>query len=270
MIGLHWAVPSYAQTVPNQKPLVEIGIFGLAGYSPDYPGSAQNHFHFLPLPFVIYRGDFLRVDPRSISGVFVENRVVHFDVSATGSFNTSSNNTARQGMPKLDDIGEVGPRLNLTLAHDARYARIEAELPVRAVFSTNFKSVAYRGWRAEPELAYIHENFKNTGGRLKLGLGANFATQQLMDYFYTVGPQFVTATRPQYTARAGYLGSSFDASYQLRISSRLTLFALGSGAYYGGVANANSPLLKKKVNVTGALGMTFSFYQSDKMVTERE
>ncbi len=263
------ARPVYAQTsAPTQKPLFEIGVFSFGGYFPDYPGSAQNHFQFLPLPFFIYRGSFLRMGPQSVSGVLIENQTLHFDISATGAFHTSSNDTARYGMPKLDDMGEVGPRLNLVLARDAQTARIEFELPVRAVFSTDFKSISYRGWRIAPELAYIQDNLWNTGGRLKIGIEEHVASGLLMDNINRLAPQYVT--RPGPILRMRYLGSTLDASYRIPLNRRMTLFSLLSDSYYGGATNAASPLLKKDMNFTAAAGLTFSFYQSDEMASDRE
>ena len=265
------ATPVYGQTPsPTQKPLFEIGVFGYGGYFPDYPGSAQNHFKFLPLPFFIYRGSFLRMTPQSVSGVFIENKTLHFDLSASGAFHTGSNDTARYGMPKLQDMAEVGPRLNLVLARDAQTARIEFEVPVRAVFSTEFKSIDYRGWRIAPEIAYIQDNLWNTGGRLKLGIEGDYADGQLMNYFYGVAPQYVTSTRGRFAAHAGYMGSSLDASYLIPLNRRTTLYTRVSGSYYGGATNAASPLLKSDWNFTTAAGLTFSFYQSDEMVPDRE
>lgn len=265
------AAPVYAQTSsPPQKPLFEIGAFGYGGYFPDYPGSKQNHFQFIPLPFFIYRGSFLRMTPQSVSGVFIENKTLHFDLSASGAFHTSSNDLARYGMPKLQDMAEAGPRLNLVLARDAQTARIEFEVPVRAVLSTDFKSLNYRGWKIAPELAYIQDNLWNTGGRLKLGIEGDYADKQLMNYFYGVAPQYVTSTRARYTAHGGYLGSSLDASYLIPLNKRMTLYTRISGSYYGGATNAASPLLKSDLNFTTAAGLTFSFYQSDEMASDRE
>ncbi len=265
------SAPVHAQTSePTKKPLFEIGVFGYGGYFPDYPGSKQNHLQFLPLPFFIYRGSFLRMTPQSVSGVFIENKTLHFDLSASGSFHTSSKDTARYGMPKLDDMAEVGPRLNLVLARDAQTARIEFEVPVRAVLSTDFKSLDYRGWRVAPELAYIQDNLWNTGGRLKLGIEGDIANGLLMNYFYGVAPRYVTSTRARYTAHGGYLGSSLDASYLIPLNKRMTLYTRISGSYYGGATNAASPLLKSDWNFTTAAGLTFSFYQSDEMVHDRE
>jgi len=61
-----------------------------------------------------------------------------------------------------------------------------------------------------------------------------------------------------------------DASYRIPLNKRMTLYSLLSGGYYGGATNAASPLLKKDMNFTAAAGLTFSFYQSDETVSERE
>lgn len=261
-------MPARAQSLPERKPLYEVGVFGIFGYLPDYPGSSQSHFHYLPLPFLIYRGHFFRADPHGFSGVLIDRKDFRFDISASGAFETSSSDKARTGMPHLDDMGQIGPRLNVLLAHDQRYARVEFELPARAVFSTNFKSIAYRGWQFAPELAYIHEDFMNTGGRLKLGLTANFATQELMSYFYTVAPAYATATRPQYSAKAGYLDTGMDLSYRIPLNSRMTLYTRVNGDYLGGATNSASPLLVRKWNFGVAMGLTFSIFRSQETVAD--
>ena len=119
----------------------------------------------------------------------------------------SDDNDARRGMPDLDHMAEVGPRLQWTFARAARWARMDLELPVRAVFSTDFSSVEHRGFLVEPQLAYQHENFLDTGTKLKLSLSTIFADEDLQDYFYQVDVPFVTASRPAYNGQAGYLGS---------------------------------------------------------------
>ena len=85
LAGLFLAETVYAQTV-EEKPLVELGIFGAAGTFPDYPASAQNHFHALPLPYIIYRGEYLQLAPNSIRGLIVNTDRVSLDISASGAF----------------------------------------------------------------------------------------------------------------------------------------------------------------------------------------
>jgi len=248
------------QTPP---PLWEVGVAGIGGYVPDYPASNQSHLHGIPLPYVIYRGQYLQLSPAAVRGVVVNEPWVNFDISATGAFESSHDDRARMGMPGLDYTGQVGPRVNFLIAHDAMYAKIDLELPVRAVFSTDLKSLAYRGFLMAPELAYTHANFMDSGGRFKLGVGPEFATARLMQYYYTVAPQFVTPTRAQFEATGGYLGSRFDISYRLPINDRVTVLAALDPELYSGATNARSPLFKKQYGVSAAAGITFSFYGSE-------
>jgi outer membrane scaffolding protein for murein synthesis (MipA/OmpV family) len=249
--------------IVEEKPLVELGVFGVGGTFPDYPASAQNHFHALPLPYIIYRGEYFQLAPNSVRGIIVNTDRMSFDVSASGAFNSSHNDVARKGMPGLDDMGQIGPRFNFLLTHDAGYAKIDIELPVRAVFSTDFKSVAYRGVVAAPELAYTHADFMGWGGRLKFGFGPEFASARLMDYFYAVAPQFVVPGRPQYNATGGYLGSRAELSYRYPIGSRASIIGLVAPELYSGAANESSPLFKKQFGMSAALAFSYSLYGSD-------
>jgi MipA family protein len=262
--GLACATGASAFDDSSGQPLFEVGIFGGTLYAPDYPASNQSHIHFLPLPYVIYRGHYFQVDEKSVRGVLLDDPRFSLDLSASASFETGSNDTARRGMPSLDYLGEAGPRLRVLLAHDARNAMVDFELPLRVVISTNFTSrLDYRGVVTAPEFAYTNGDFLGSGGTLKLGLSTTFATQELMSYFYDVAPRYVVPGRPQYSAKAGYLGSGFDVSYRYPVTQRLTLFSLADAAYYGGASNASSPLFKSDFGLSVGFGATFSFYASD-------
>lgn len=57
------AVAESEEAIPlnGVRPLWEAGIGGFAGSVPDYPAAGQNTFRALALPYLIYRGDILRV-----------------------------------------------------------------------------------------------------------------------------------------------------------------------------------------------------------------
>src|ERR1017187_10048364 len=95
------------------KPLAELGMGGGGGYFQDYPASDQQHLKGVGFPFFIYRGEIFRADERGGASARVISTVVWtFDLGFTGSFPTSSNdNMARVGMPNLDWLIELGPRL---------------------------------------------------------------------------------------------------------------------------------------------------------------
>lgn len=248
-----------------KKPLWELGVVGGGGYVPDYPAAGQNHFKGLAAPYIIYRGKFLRAGDKGIvRGRLFKSDRIDFDVSLDGSFAADSgNNDARRGMPDLDYLGEVGPRLQITLAKAARDAKIDLELPLRAVFSTDFSSVDHRGYVFNPELAYQHENFLKDGLKVKLSIAATFADEDLMDYFYGVAPQFATAARPAYVAKSGYLGSQISFRLIKSLSKRIKIFGrAGMGLHYG-ASNDASPLYREDVTYSAGLGLSYSFWQSE-------
>jgi outer membrane protein len=250
-----------AQTA-EEKPLVELGVLGAGATLPDYPASAQNHWHGLALPYLIYRGEYLQLAANSIRGIVLKTERVSLDVSASGAV-SSHDDAARLGMPGLDYMGQIGPRLNVLLARDAMSGKIDFELPLRAVFSTDFKSVAYRGLVLAPELAYTNTNFMNSGGSLKVWIGPEFATARLMDYFYAVAPQFVIPGRPQYNAHGGYLGSHLDVTYRHPIGERASITGYVGPELNARAANQASPLFKKQFGISAGLAISYSFYESD-------
>jgi len=260
-----------AQTAP--LPLYEIEALGWAAYTPDYPGAAQSHFHYMALPWVTYRGDILRTD----EGGHVAGRILHsdrfeLDISAAGSFPAhSSNDAARVGMPDLDWMGEIGPRARLNIYYwqnmaTGSVAKVGVELPVRTVFSTNLTSrFDYRGETVSPELFFESNGMFGTKARVKLGAGPVFGTKELTGYFYQVDPKYAIAGRPAYTAQAGYVSSRAELGVSMPVLDWVKVFGKTSLDYYGGAANADSPLLGKKSNASAMFGMSFSLYRSQEM-----
>jgi outer membrane scaffolding protein for murein synthesis (MipA/OmpV family) len=264
------AAAAQAEEAPREKPLWELGVAAGGAWLPDYPAAGQNHFNAIGLPYIVYRGDFFRSDEKGLlRGRFVKSRDFELDVSLSGSFSAdSSNNDARRGMPDLDYLVELGPRIQWTVARAAKWAKLDFELPVRAVFSTDLKSVDYRGFLAQPELAYQHDNFLESGLALKLGVSASFADVNLQDYFYRVEPQFATPTRPAYEADAGYLGSRLQLVLTKALGPALRVFAAGRVDFHQGAANEDSPLFREDVTYGAGLGVVWSIFRSPSTVKE--
>ncbi|HJP23600.1 MAG: MipA/OmpV family protein [Alphaproteobacteria bacterium] len=253
----------------SEKPLWELGLMAGGGLLPDYPAAAQNHFQWLALPYLAYRGKFLRSDKKGLlRGRFFKSDRVELDVSLKGSFPADSgDNEARRGMPDLDWLGEIGPRLQITLAKAARDAKVELELPLRAVFSTDFSSFDTRGAVFAPELAYQHERLFDFA-EFKLSLGASYGTEKLAEYFYEVSDRYATATRAAYQAESGYIGSTLKLVMFKPLNRRWRLFA-GLGAdFHHGSANEQSPLYRDKTTMSVGFGFIWSALQSKQMVRE--
>ena len=254
----------------EEKPLFELGLAGGAGYLPDYPAAGQNHFNGIVLPFPIYRGEIFRSDSKGLlRGRLVHSRDFELDISLSGSLDADSDdNDARRGMPDLDYLAELGPRIQWTLARAPRLAKIDFELPLRAVFSTDFCGVDHRGFLVEPQLAYQHGDIFDSGIRLKLGISVIFADEDLQDYFYQVDAPFVTATRRAFDAESGYLGTRMRLLLLRPLGKRFKMFLGADVNSHSGAANEDSPLFREDLTFGAGLGLIWSFYHSDRMVNE--
>ena len=92
------------------KPKWELGAGATVLRLPDYRGSDESRGYVYPLPYFVYRGEFLRLDREGLRGVLIESDRVEFDLSLFGSLPVdSSKNLARAGMPDLDPVLEIGP-----------------------------------------------------------------------------------------------------------------------------------------------------------------
>ena len=248
------------------RPLFELGVMAGGGYLADYPASDESRFRGLALPYFAYRGEILRSDEKGLlRGRLIHSEYLELDISLNGSFPVDSNdNNDRRGLPDLDWLGEIGPRIQFTVARAPNgKAKIDLEFPVRAAFSTDLSDWNYRGIVVAPEIAYQHENFLGDNILVKFGLGASFASAQLSKYFYEVSPQFSTITRPSYSATAGYLGTKIRLMAFKSLSSRLRAFSGLKFDLHYGATNKNSPLFKKEMTFSVGLGIIWSFYKSN-------
>lgn len=264
------AAAQEAATATNrqQRPLLEAGIAAGGGWLPDYPAAAQNHWRGVVAPFLIYRGELLRSDDRGLRGRFYQYRDLELNVSFGGAFRASSrDNRAREGMPDLDWIGELGPALRWEAWRDpAARRRITLEVPLRAVFSTDLSQIRYRGFTFSPEVAFEQYDLFRRGARARIGVGPVFGSGRFMDYFYRVEGEFARPGRPAYDAKGGYLGTRVQFSYRLPVTERLSLVAGGRLENFSGATNADSPLYKREFNATLVGGISFSLYRSAAMV----
>lgn len=259
-----------ARAQGEEKPFFELGVVLGAAYLPDYPAAAQNHLQPVTLPYFALRGDRIRSDERGLlRGSLFKTDRFEFDVSLDGAFPAdSSKNGARKGMEDLDWMGEVGPRLQITLIKAARDAKVDLEIPLRAAFSTDLRSLSARGFIFEPALAYQNVNFLMPRLDVKLSASATFATEDLMDYFYEVPPANATATRPRFNAKGGYLGSSLNLTLTRPMGQRFRLVAIARSDFHHGAENDRSPLFRDKTTFGGGIALIWSFFQSKRTVRE--
>jgi outer membrane scaffolding protein for murein synthesis (MipA/OmpV family) len=252
----------------EEKPLWEAGFGFFSLTSPDYRGSDETRSYFLPFPYVVYRGDLIKVSRSGVYSRMLETGRVNIDLSGDASVPTdSTKNTARQGMPDLDATFEIGPALEICLWRNCTGDRkLQFRLPVRAVFSTDFRSIENRGGTTNPNFNYDIKNIGPGGGwNFGVAAGLLYATEHYHNYYYEVAPLYATSTRPAYDARGGYSGSRVT----LTLSKRFQNVWVGAFARYDNLNDArfkDSPLVLSDHAFMAGLSVAWIFAESKRLV----
>jgi outer membrane protein len=249
----------------NQRlPLWELGL-GVAPLSmPAYRGSETREFYLAPMPYVTFRGDFLKVDREGIRGLLYDSPRLRVDISADGAIPASSDEgDAREGMPDLDPMGEIGPSLNY-LIHEGPRTRLRLRMPVRAVFASDFTFIDHEGWKAHPQ---VNLDIMDVGDGWNFGmiLGPIFADRRYHAYYYEVKPEYATDTRPAWRAKGGYSGTSLLLSASRRFADTW----VGMFLRYDnldGAAFENSPLVETRHSFMAGLGVAWILGRSSRTV----
>ena len=270
LLGCAALAPLHGRAEP--RPLWEFGLGATALRLPDYRGSDESRSYVYPLPYLVYRGERVRVDRQGARAVLLESQRVELDFSAYATPPVdSSKNQARQGMSDLDPTLEMGPQLNFMLARDpAKDWRLDLRLPLRAVIATDFQHVRRAGYVLYPHLN-LNLRPEVFAGKWNVGLQAGplFATREYHRYFYGVDPQFATAQRPAYEASGGYSGALALAT----LSRRIGKLWMGGFVRYDrlqGASFENSPLVKQSHSVMAGFAFAWVFAESGRRVDARE
>ena len=255
----------------DQRPLWEAGAGAAVVDFPDYRGSDQRHTYVLPIPYVVYRGERLKIDRQKVRGLLFSSDIAELDVSMGGTVPVRSrDNRAREGMPDLDPTLEVGPSLNIFLYRPATSRMsVELRLPVRAVIASDLHSAHHEGWWFHPHVNVDLKDVPGPGWNAGLLAGPVFATRQYHNYFYGVEPAFATPTRPAFEAGGGYSGMQFIGSLSKRFQNYWFGAFLKLDSLHG-AAFVDSPLVKQKYAVTGGVAVAWIFAKSAEMVESKD
>lgn len=268
LIGIAAAATAQAQSErPTERlPRWEAGLGVAALRLPDYRGADESQNYLLPLPYFVYRGEFLQADRDGLRAQLFDTRRVELDLSLNASVPVNSeDNQVRAGMPDLRTTVEIGPVLKLRLAEDADWT-VELRLPVRRALTWR-DGVRDVGTVFFPHLS-LDRKFALAGRRWNLGalVGAQFADRNYHDYFYSVDPQFATAQRPAYAASGGFGG------WQALLSTSVTFDRAWVGAFVrydrlDGATFEDSPLLRRRSNIAFGVGVSYILARSATLVS---
>jgi outer membrane scaffolding protein for murein synthesis (MipA/OmpV family) len=255
---------------PADLPLWEAGAGVAVLDFPDYRGSDERTTLVLPIPYLVYRGDFLKADRESIRGQFYKDDRLDLHVSVNGSIPVdSSNNSARRGMPNLDPTLEIGPNLTVMLLHSGT-THLNLRFPLRAVIATDLSHVRDEGWVFQPQINVdFYDRFPGPGWNLGFAAGPLFGDKRYHNYFYGVAAQFATPQRPAYEAHSGYAGMQWIAALSKRYPSYWVGAFVRADTLSGAVFEA-SPLVRQNDYIAAGIAFAWVFGRSQKLVETEE
>jgi outer membrane scaffolding protein for murein synthesis (MipA/OmpV family) len=249
----------------KEEPLLEYGLGVGAVAFEDYRGSDSMHVYPLPIPYVVYNGKFLKADREGVRGMLFNQDRVEINLSVNATTPVRSDRE-RNGMPDLRSTIELGPSFDVHLlrSDDARI-KFDLRMPLREAFTIE-ASPRLIGWTFTPRFNLDVADPLGFGGwHMGLLTGPLFAERRYHDYFYTVAPQYATASRPAYQAVGGYAGTQALAS----LSKRFERFWVGAYMRYdtlAGAAFVDSPLVQRKSYWSAGFGISWMIHRSSTMV----
>jgi len=249
-------------------PKWELGLGAALLRMPAYRGASGRENTWLPVPYVAYRGGRFKMDEEGMRGQLLHSERFKLDFSVAGSLPVSDSEGAREGMPDLDPVVEVGPSLEVELGESGnRHLEWEQkwklQLPLRAAMSVGDPLLDHQGWVFSPTLSWVWiKGAQRSRWRWNLSAGPIYASQSYHDYFYTVGASDVTATRPAYDAEAGYSGKR--VSLTLSVNSKK--WFVGAFVRYDDLRGStfeDSPLVETDSYLAVGVAVSRVFLQSD-------
>jgi outer membrane scaffolding protein for murein synthesis (MipA/OmpV family) len=249
----------------RELPLWEVGVGLFPSTFPAYRGSEDQQYYLLPFPYLVYRGDYLRMDRDGLRARLFDTDRVQINISVNASA-PSDDSDARKGMPDLDPTVEIGPSLNILLAEWADKYSLKVRLPVRSVIATDLGGTEQAGWIFNPHLKLESEDVFG-GWDAGLSMGPLFGNGKYHAYYYAVDPKYATATRPAYSASGGYSGTLALAS----LSRRFNRIWMGGFIRYDNLSGAqfeDSPLLETDHSFMAGIAIAWIFKQSSRTLSE--
>jgi MipA family protein len=254
-----------------EMPLWELGAGVGGALVPDYPGSDESRSYVAPIPYVAYRGKYLKADRGGLRTALFDRRHAELSLSIGGSVPVKSeDNEARRDLPDLKPILEIGPRLELHVwrSPDDR-VKVDVGVPVRLPVTLESSSRSI-GVVFEPRVSLRIDDFAGLEGwQLGAAAGPGFADRKYHQYFYGIDSEFSRPDRPAFDARGGYSGTSLRVS----LSRRYPRWWLGGFARYenlDGAAFEGSPLVRTRSSLSVGFGVAWIFFRSKRMVEAEE
>lgn len=252
----------FTQPALAKETFWEMGAGATAVNTALYPGSDEDVSFFIPFPFFRVKSDHFEVDD-GIRGFLFESAKYRFNVSAGfGVPVNSKNSDARNGMPDLNAVVQIGPSLEIVFSGGRRKPHeFRLELPVRAAIATDLKSAESVGVIFEPRLSYETLRPFKSGWSYQIRGGLRYATNEYHAYYYDVPAAFSTPQRQAFQSNSGYSGAFIDLTGNWR-QNDFIYFGFLSYQNLSGATYEDSPLVEDTTVFSVGAGFIWIFSDS--------
>jgi len=240
---------------------LDLGIGVGTMYYPDYLGSDQSNLMFIPYPYISYKNENIEIDGNGLDAELFDIDNLSMRLSISGSVPVKSSGV-RKGMHDLDPSIEIGPALVYSL-YEKNGLSLKIDMPIRAVISSDFKGLDYRGYIYDPKLSIEYDT--SDGYNFQLHTGGVFADSRYHNYIYGVKLKNTTKDRNYYKTDSGYSGYKTSMGIEKKFEN-LWLGAFVRHYSLTGSIFGSSPLAVKNSAVYGGLFVAYLF---DKSYTDK-
>ena len=242
-------------------PLFELGAGPGALSQHYYPGTKDTRSFAFPAIIPVYRGDTFKSDEEGIRAEVVKDERTELDLNVEFNLAIDSEDVRlREGMPDIDNLLQIGPSLQVTLAKSAN-SEWRLRLPIRAALELG-DGLEEAGFSAAPDITWLKDmHWRGAPWRLGLSLGPVLGTRDFHRNYYGVPEQFATPDRPAYDPEAGLTNTRFLVTFTSRNSKRLTSWFLRLD-HLGGSKVEDSPLVETDTGVTVGFIYSWMWYRS--------
>ncbi len=249
----------------TELPLWEAGLIGMSIEQLAYPGAGAHVQRNFVLPYLIYRGDFLRADRDTVGLRAYKTDTLELDVGFAAALGSSESDIPeREGMPELGTLVEAGPRLRWTLSDNIWGSRVRLDLPLRAVFDVE-DGLRYSGVSFEPAL--FADVISANELAYSFGISALFGSEKLTDRFYQVTEQYATADRQAFDANPGLIALRTSGTISKKFSAKWRGFGFARYEWVSSAKNRDSPLVVQNGGWSVGIGVTYIWAQSAQTVS---
>ena len=248
LLGFGSTVALGNDELDDYQTLLEIGAGVSVVDIPHYAGSEQSENYALPFPYFKYESKKVSLNRDGLKRYLLKSENWDLDISFSGTIPVDSDkNRARRGMPDLDWVGLAGPAYNYRLYNDKNH-RVKVSVPLRFGVATDFSGFESVGWDLAPSIQWRYRIFQQSAAwNVISSIGLEYGSADYNSYYYSVAPEYQTASRESYQADSGYGGYKLTFG----LNRRKGKFWLGAFARYRNLHEASfadSPLVTAKDN----------------------